>query len=144
QCRANSDWKNSFGPNCRSLASMAQRKKWVTSCARDDAKLFCGRLLFQLRTAEKRQHEQVDRDVHKQTSKHCQTEALGWRKFRQNEYREPRANDHIGIDNSTPLLFATCDPYRPALFAIAPRPTHSENQMDHGIDSDTNADVCRW
>src|SRR2546423_4024648 len=79
--------------DCRSFVSAAQKKKYLREAALS---------LFELRAAKKRQDEQVDCDVHKQTGKHRQTKALGWRKFGQDKDGKPGADDHIGINNSAP------------------------------------------
>src|SRR6266567_4378465 len=96
---------------------------------------------FPLGAAEQRQDEQVCQNVNDTTGEHHQTEPLRRRKIGQHENGKNGGDDHVRIDNTTPLFFACSHPGCPAFLSVALRAANPENKMDHRIDRDSDADI---
>src|SRR5437667_5746154 len=95
-------------------------------------------------TTEQGQDEQVCQDVDDTPGEDDETEALRRRKIGEQENGKARGDDHVRIDDAAPLFFAPKDPGRPAFLALALRAPDAKDKMNHRVDGDADADVCRW
>src|SRR6266496_3490093 len=97
--------------------------------------------LFQRRATEQWQDKKICEDIDDASRQDHKAETLRRRKIRQHKDSKSCGDDHVGINNSAPLFFASNYPGVPAFLSVALRSTDPENEMNHRIDRNADADV---
>src|SRR3954452_6138665 len=120
----------------------AARPSFLSTWVEDQTSPFS----FPLSGSKQGQDEKVCENIDDAARQDDRTKTLRWRKIRQNENGEASGNDDVGVNNAAPLLFPRSDPGSPSFFAVALGAADAKDQVNHGVDGDTDADIsggCR-